>query len=164
MPEIPLTQGQVAIVDDVDYEFLMQWKWCANNHKGTYRAMRNTSASKSAKSVSHYMHRVIAERMGILAPSIDHKDRDTMNNRRSNLRAATVSQQNHNQGRRRDNTSGYKGVYWSKPHKKWRPYVTDQGRKHYFGLFDDPAEAYEAYKKKKLELAGKFSPEEIQDA
>ncbi len=40
MKEIKLTQGKVALVDDEDYEYLNQFKWCAMNLKGYFYAGR----------------------------------------------------------------------------------------------------------------------------
>jgi hypothetical protein len=85
MPEIPLTQGQVAIVDDIDYEFLMQWKWCTLYVARKYRAMRNVRRSEGRKTTTAYMHREIAQRMGTPGPRIGHRDGDPLNNRRNNL-------------------------------------------------------------------------------
>lgn len=115
MKRIPLTQGKVALVSDEDYEYLMQWKWYARRAGKTFYAGRHVRLKLKQK-VFH-MHRVIAERLGILeAP--DHKDRNGLNNQRSNLRAATISQNKANRGRNKNNTSGYKGVYWDKERKK----------------------------------------------
>jgi hypothetical protein len=163
MPEIPLTQGKVAIVSDEDYDFLMQFKWYVANIKGEWRAMRASRKPNRERTVQ-YMHRVIVERMGIKAPTTDHIDRDTLNNRRENLRGATSSQNGHNQGIAKNNTSGYTGVCWNKREGRWQAVVGHLNRKHFLGHFDDPAVASERYQEKKRELAGAFTPEEIKDA
>jgi hypothetical protein len=162
MPEIPLTQGQVAIVDDEDYEFLMQWKWHASKKHESYYAQRHLG--KDGKWTNQYMHRLIAERMGINSPQIDHHDRDPLNNCRSNLRPATHSQNMHNRGIRSNNTSGYTGVYWDKRLGKWVAQFQHQKKRHQVGQFDDIEIAYEARCKLKRELAGEFTPKEIKDA
>ena len=41
MKLIPLTQGQSAMIDDWNYDWLMQWKWYANKSRGTYYAVRH---------------------------------------------------------------------------------------------------------------------------
>jgi hypothetical protein len=40
MKELELTQGQVALVDDIDYDYLSQWKWCAAWEYNGFRATR----------------------------------------------------------------------------------------------------------------------------
>lgn len=67
----------------------------------------------------------------------DHIDGDVTNNRKSNLRPATRQQNSWNQKTRNTNTSGIKGVKWSKSKSKWE--VTLQGR--YLGAYDDYSEA-----------------------
>ena len=65
----------------------------------------------------YVLHRVIYQlHYGDLTVSdpIDHIDQDTQNNRIENLRKANVFLNNQNQGNRKNNTSGYKGVSWSK--------------------------------------------------
>ena len=159
MPEIPLTQDQVTIVDDIDYDFLMQFKWYANKIGHGYYAVRNIR--QNGRGTSELMHRAIAERMDILADQIDHRDQDQLNNRRENLRPATMSENQHNQGFRQNNTSGYLGVHWDSSKSKWQARVQHQGKRRHLGYFEDPAEASEVYKAKKRELAGEFSPKEI---
>ena len=167
MPEIPLTQGQVAIVDEIDYEYLMQFKWFARRGRLSppdYRAVRNTPRGANGKRGTASIHREVARRAGTLGPIIDHIDRDTLNNRRSNLRPATNSQNLHNRGRDRNNTSGYAGVSYIKASGKYRAYVYDMGKQIYLGTFDDPAEAAKVRNKAKRKIAGEFAPKDIKDA
>ena len=99
MKEIPLTRGKVALVDDCDYEFLMQWKWVFNS-KG-YAQRHIFSAEACTRQKTCHMHRVIAERIGleIRGHAIDHRDCDGLNNTRINLRLATRQQNSANRNR-----------------------------------------------------------------
>jgi hypothetical protein len=54
---------------------------------------------------------------------IDHINRIRHDNRISNLREVTISQNLQNVGLRTDNTSGYKGVCWSNKHRKWQAQI-----------------------------------------
>lgn len=72
---------------------------------------------------------------------IDHIDGNPKNNRIENLREATNSQNNHNKGKPRSNTSGYKGVSYCKAAKKWEAYITIDTKRKYLGLFECPKEA-----------------------
>lgn len=64
--------------------------------------------------------------------------------------------QNRNQRRRRDNKSGFTGVYWKARLRKWVAYIGHQGRAIHIGVFDDPAVAAEARRQKAAELG--FNP------
>lgn len=88
---------------------------------------------------------------------VDHIDRDTLNNRRSNLRLVSHSENVHNVKMRSDNTSGIKGVSWDKHQKKWAVQITtNKVRRRWF--FKDIADA----EKKALEeriIFQAYSPE-----
>lgn len=139
---IPLSRGLFATVDAVDYDWLAQWKWCASPSKdGKFRAFRIESTTEGPRSV--LMHRQI------LAPSrkekVDHRDGDSLNNRRSNLRACT---QRKNSLNRIGNKTGrklsrFKGVTLHKKTGKWDA----RFRRAYLGLYaveEDAARAYDA--------------------
>jgi hypothetical protein len=89
MKKIKLTQGKFTIVSDKYYKYLIQWKWDALKRKnGKFYAVRNERVN--GKRTLIYMHRVIAELMGLdLSCDIDHIDRDSLNNLYGNLRSAT---------------------------------------------------------------------------
>ena len=91
------------------------------------------------------------------ANDIDHWDRNPANNRWTNLRPATRSQNAANGPRRINNTSGFKGVSLHKRLGKFRADIAIGGKKIYLGLFDDPAEAHAAYCAKAAELYGAFA-------
>ncbi len=111
--EIPLTQGQVAIVDAADYEWLNQWKWYAQRARNVWYAARRKRISVN-KSTIVLMHREILGISDDKSVEGDHQNRNTLDNRRSNLRECTSSQNKCNQGVRSSNTSGFKGVYFNK--------------------------------------------------
>jgi len=145
---IPLTKGQVAIVDAEDYEWLSKYKWHAVKTGDKYYAYR----SRNKRSLS--MHRMIMnEPKGMI---VDHKDGNGLNNRRSNLRVCTTSQ-NHQNRRRTFGSSRYKGVHWDKKSNKWAAAITDKGKYKFLGHFDDEVEAAKAYDKKASELFGEFA-------
>lgn len=88
---------------------------------------------------------------------IDHIDGDALNNKWSNLRLATSGQNKQNQHRpRRDNTSGYMGVYrHGVTHDGspiWRARIDIDGKRKHLGLFDSPELAYSAYLNAKRHL------------
>lgn len=88
---------------------------------------------------------------------IDHVNMKKSDNRICNLREATNSQNGFNSQMPESNTSGFKGVSWYARAKKYRAQITAYGKRHYLGLFQDPALAYEAYKSASAKLHGEFS-------
>lgn len=86
-----------------------------------------------------YLHRVI---MGFPEGNIDHINRNTLDNRRENLRVVDQAHNMHNSILlRKGNTSGYRGIYWIKPLKKWSARVRIDGKIKQLGCFSDPVEA-----------------------
>ena len=82
MKTIPLTQGKVAIVDDEDYTWLMQWKW----HSSYGYAMRR-ERTWSGKQKGIFMHRVVNKTP--LGLETDHINRNKLDNRKENLQSVT---------------------------------------------------------------------------
>ena len=133
MKRIPLTQGKFALVDDEDYLTISRYKWCFGNNGYAIRSSYKTNSNHSL------MHRMIIDTpKGMLT---DHINGDKLDNRRSNLRIATKSENMMNAGMRTNNKSGFKGVTWSKNAKKWASQIMINGRHIHFGYFDDPKDA-----------------------
>jgi hypothetical protein len=99
MKEIKLTQGKVALVDDEDFEYLNQFKWCAFKGPFTYYAVKG-------KGPTTRMHRLIMKTA--TGMEVDHIDHNGLNNQRSNLRNCKHAQNQMN--KRSSGTSKYLGV------------------------------------------------------
>jgi hypothetical protein len=91
------------------------------------------------------------------SPEIDHINGDGLDNRWSNLRLATKSQNKANNRRYKNNKSGFKGVSWSVEAQKWHATIQVKGKQIYLGRFTDIREAAEAYRKAAAEHHGAFS-------
>lgn len=87
---------------------------------------------------------------------VDHVDGDGTNNKISNLRAATRSQNMMNTFAQRNNKSGFKGVSLDKPNKKWVAKIQVNGHQKHLGLFKTAAEAHAAYVEATTEHHGEF--------
>jgi hypothetical protein len=74
---------------------------------------------------------------------LDHINGDKGDNRWANLREANRSQNEANKLVRSNNTSGFKGVSWSRDLRKWRAYIS--GKQIHLGCFDTPHQAYAKY-------------------
>ena len=143
MKEIELTQGKVAVVDDCDFEFLNQWTWTALLCNGKFWYAKRGNGI--------YMHRVVSG-AGPRAVT-DHRDGDTLNNRRYNLRVTTYSGNAQNRDKNRKSASLFKGVHFNKRAGK---FAVRCKRKH-FGYFSDPQEAALAYDAAAIALCGPFA-------
>ena len=153
MKHILLTRGKEALVDDEDYEYLMQWKWSCG--KRGYAVRKQTLHGRMEWPL---MHREVAQRMGLSTESeIDHRNRNRLDNRRCNLRVANATQQRANTNRRRDNQSGYRGVYWHRAAGKWAAQIAAGRHTTYLGVFRDKVAAARAYNKAALEHFGEFA-------
>ena len=83
---------------------------------------------------------------GYMPELIDHEDRDTSNNLSSNLREADKALNSINRGLQSNNTSGIRGVGWSKASGKWRAYIKHNGKNLHLGVYDSFEQAAEARK------------------
>lgn len=143
-------ERHVARVDDEDYEYLMQFSWTAQNTSSpTWYASGRVNGEHT------YMHRIIMNcPRGTI---VDHENGDGLDNRRSNLRLSTRSQNTANSLIYSTNTSGFKGVSWNKSMRKWEANISINGKKIYLGVFSDPLEAALSYDTAARELFREFA-------
>ena len=138
MKLIKLTQGKFAKVDDEDFEFLNQWRWCTYTSRNgrIFYAIRSVWTDGKCKTIQ--MHRLI---MGISDRSIlvDHKDHDGTNNQRENLRGCTSQQNIWNSTSNK--TTGYKGVRLKNRRGRFTAEIFIDGARVLLGCFDRAIEA-----------------------
>ncbi len=157
MKRIPLTQGKEALLDDVDYEYLMHWKWCVSAQGYAVRGC--WIRGSGGKQRLALMHRVVAERMGLDGSlQVDHRNMDRLDNRRCNLRAATITQQRANRNKCVTNRAGFKGVTKVRNRAKcWAARIACAKERHHLGYFYTREEAALAYNEAALRLFGSFA-------
>lgn len=152
--EIPLTHDQLAIVDDEDYERISAFNWHALIGHNNWYARRTFRLSPGGTLQTVHMHRVILN-----APDgmeVDHRNGNGLDNQKHNLRMATTSQNQANARRRKDNASGFKGVYQKTP-GRWCAAIRENGRHVHIGYFDTPVAAACAYDQRAFEVHGTFA-------
>ena len=143
---IPLSDGQFAIVDTTDYEWLSGYTW-------TLVAAGYAGRNEKGKMV--LMHRQIMNPPKGMV--VDHIDGGVRNNRRSNLRICTRAQNVRNSAKRRHAASRYKCVGFDKERGKWFARFRYKGIHLWLGYFDGEAEAARAYDRKAVEYFGEFA-------
>ena len=106
----------------------------------------------------YYAHRIIwCMEMGHWPEhEIDHINGVKDDNRWSNLREATRSQNGRNSKTPKTNTSGYKGVSWYKQKGKYRAKIKHNGKPIHLGYFDTAEAASRAYQRAARKYHGEF--------
>lgn len=140
--KIPLGVGAkdgYAIVDK-EFAYLDRLKWRGNEH------------GYAVTSRGMGIHRMI-----LTAEIIDHIDGNPLNNRKSNLRVATTSQNGCNRDKMSNNKSGYKGVCWHKKSQRFRATICINQNRMHIGQFRTALEAARAYNERAKELHGEFA-------
>jgi len=134
MKTIPLTQGKVAIVDDEDFDNLIKYKWFLDN--GYARGRVN------GKYI--FMHRFIMKtKRGEI---YDHINRNKLDNRKSNMRKCTYSQNAVNAKYNFHNkVSKYRGVCWSKEMSLWKASIRVNTKAIHLGFFENEIDAAKIY-------------------
>jgi len=178
---IELTQGKCAVVDDEDYEWLNQWRWCFwrcghSSHAYAMRYQRNAEkVDRRAKRKVVSMHQAILRRIYPKLASYflsDHINGNTLDNRRGNLRLCTAAQNAWNSRGKdsRRSSSQYKGVSYRKPwpdfrgiyrrHRQQRPWsarICVNGKIIHLGSFYTELRAAQSYNEAAIYHFGEFA-------
>ncbi|MGG1595974.1 HNH endonuclease [Terribacillus saccharophilus] len=153
--EIPLggkrANGKCAIVDDEDYEKLSKFNWWCNSDG--YAIRIEYEGRKYKRQI--FMHREIMDPGR--GKMVDHKNRNITDNRRSNLRAATPSQNQINRSAQTSNTSGYKGVTFDCSANKWRASITHNKKLQHLGFYDTKEDAALIYNQEAIKIYGEYA-------
>ena len=157
MKQIKLTQGYVALVDDEDFEWLNQWKWCIQKNERNNYAMRGKYAKGGGglERETIKMHRVILNAQK--GQEIDHINHNGLDNRKQNIRICTHQQNMQNQSCNKNTSSKYKGVTFDKKAGRWRAQIRHNNITTRLGVFKIEQVAAKAYDAKAKELFGEFA-------
>ncbi len=156
MKTIELTQGQVARVDDCDYEKANQFKW----HAYTTPKDHTFYAAHNLPRVNGHQMKLLLHRfiLGITDPKVrvDHKNRNGLDCQRNNLRVATTSQNGANRKINANSQNGFKGLR-RRPNGKWQSSIHIKGIDKFLGTFTDKILAARRYDAAAIEAFGKFA-------
>ena len=139
------------LIDDEDFERVNQYRWCISKKSNNlFYAVRYKMIKKERS--SQLLHRFIIgdECDGML---VDHINRNTLDNRKCNLRVCNQSENQSNRLKPKNNTSGYKGVSYCKKSKKYRSTIN----KKLIGYFTTIEEAMIAYDNAAIEIHKDFA-------
>lgn len=146
--EFTATNGSKFVVDKDDFDRVSVFNWYQDK-KGYFYTRNNYKQIK--------LHRFILK----LNPEdkmVDHIDRDKSNNKKSNLRLATNSQNLANVTHNKNNTSGFRGVLFIKDKNKWQAKYAS----NFLGYFNTFEEAKKARLEYENENLGEFAPKQIE--
>lgn len=158
MREIKLSKGYVALVDNEDYDYVRQVDW-------HYSAGYAAAYALNDRFRKAFGHLCIATSVGkmhniLLSPpagfTVDHWNRNSLDNRVGNLRFCT-SVQNMQNRVWVSGSSNYKGVHWKKSKSKWCTQLVVSGVETHLGLFASEEEAALVYDRAAYAEQGKFA-------
>lgn len=150
--EIPLTMGVKAIVDAEDADRVMQFKWYAKKQRPGFYAARCVKHEGINK--TYFLHHFI---LGTKL-MVDHINGDKLDNRKSNLRTCTNSENIRNSVQRRPTRTGYKGVVYMKATRKYEARIwLVKSTYKYLGQYEDRHVAAHEYNKAAIAHFGEFA-------
>lgn len=155
MKKIKLTQGQYTLVNNLDYKFLNQWKWCVqwSDNTRSFYAVRTIWIGDKTKTI-RMARLILGAKKGQI---VDHINHDTLDNRRKNLRICNHSENMQNRRRKRNSTSGYKGVSWNNVMNQWQAQIRVNGKLINLGFSKSKRTMAKTYDVYAIKLFGKFA-------
>jgi hypothetical protein len=148
---IYLHGGKIAIIDAEDVERVKKYTWRYNKYGVMTHLPQLSKGLKLSRLILFKSKHETNKRRA------DHKDHNTLNNRKYNLRPATHQQNLYNQLPQQNASSMYKGVHWHKRNKTWVAYITANKIRKHLGSFIDEIEAAKTYDKAAKKLHKKFA-------
>lgn len=137
-----------VLIDTEDVERVSEFKWSKTNNNYVISSGRNRVL----------LHRFLLEPKDGL--DIDHINRNTLDNRKENLRIATHAENSRNIKKPTDNRTGIIGVHWDNARELWKAEIKKDGKNIFLGRFSDLQEAIVVRLRAEKELFKEFSPQQ----
>lgn len=159
MPPIELLNDLFLINDDF---MLVHKKRRFGVKVGSVAGNENSKGYVRVKvnGVLYLAHRIIyymSTGVDPICDEVDHADGNPRNNNPSNLRVATHGQNQQNGGVYKNNSAGYRGVYWHSQHKKYAAVIQHNKKRVHIGLYKNKEDAATAYNDAAKSMFGKFA-------
>ncbi|MGO4470387.1 HNH endonuclease [Arthrobacter sp. M-10] len=158
MQKVQLSQSKVSIIDDID-EALNRYRWCYNNGYGVRSRPGRYGTRERVQ-----LHVMVLERklgrMLVRGEVVDHINHDRLDNRRANLRLATMATNQYNKPLQKNNSSGFKGIQFRKDVSSPRKYearIAYDGKVFCIGMYELAEEAAWMRDQWAIALHGEFA-------
>jgi hypothetical protein len=141
--KIPLGDSLFTIVDPDVFYCLNKFHWVGKQEHNLIYAIRFARKDSHGSTVIRMHREILNAPKGLL---VDHRNNNSLDNRRANLRLANAFQNSCNKSKTRSQTSSkYIGVTFNKWHRKWEARISFQNKIIWLGYFDSEIDAALAY-------------------
>ena len=140
--KIYLDEGKWTILDPQDYYRFGHFKWWLSGNGNNLYAARSFKTEPLRTTITHLHRQIMNPPPDLL---VDHRNCDSLDNRRANLRIATHEENMRNRRKRKNTSSRYIGVHFDKRSGRWAAHIRYKGKKIWLGYFDSEIEAARAY-------------------
>lgn len=146
-----LRKGKATLIDVEKFDRYSRIKWCVMGtsifYQEAYKPGKRPKRYRMVQMSRDVMYTGYDSMRKLWKHDVDHINRNRWDNRRSNLRFATESQNGQNRPGLPNSSSKYKGVSQVKGKNKWVVAATLKGKTYRLGTFDSEDMAARAYNK-----------------
>ena len=155
--KLNIGDGFFSEIDSSDFELVSKYSWrVLKSYKKSKFFYVATTSYELGKRRHIVMHRLL---MGVLnkpGKQVDHINGNGLDNRRSNLRICSQSQNMMNR-KKHTSSSKFKGVSWNKERKRWSSQIKLRGKQTHLGYFNCEKEAAEVYDNSANRMFGEYA-------